>query len=240
MPSLKFFLNGSLAIVTGWEPTDGKFYSSDWYAGGKKPVDRSIGYQLGMLISKKIFSSSYYVATGIDMASYSLNNFRTTPAYDPRHISPNTIVYDTSYSDYTINNLQVPVYFQIPLSTRKIYFALRAGTVNDFTYSEAYTTVFSEKNGSQYNENHLTKRQSGIRYHSTKLHLGCDFEVKNEASRIIMMLSSGITTAPVASVRSNAYFLHYATVFFMSFGFGYCIDGNKNGGSRSGSTQKPD
>jgi|GEM_PF-5522953 len=222
-PGLKIFANVSLAIITGWEPENGTFYSKDWYEGGQQPHNFSAGFHYGIIISKRIFSSSFYIASGIEMSSYSMGSFRLKPAHDPRYTNSNITIYDTSYGGYTVNSFQVPLYFQVPLVTREIYFALRAGVVNDFIYADEYTIEYTQSGGSSPHSSSREVRSKGMRYGSARLHLGCDLESKKAESRLIVLFSSSLTSGPLVSNQQNKNFLRYGAVFSVTLGFGYCF-----------------
>lgn len=219
--SLKLLGNGSLVIVKGWEPKTGRFYSSNW--SDKDAVsDHSIGFQYGLIVSKRLFGSSFYLATGAALSSYIFNSFRTTSAPDLRQ--PHSSFTDVSYNGYELKALHIPVFFQIPLSKRKIYFSLRAGVFNDYTIIEKYNILYTEYNpGAHTSSQYEAFENSSFDFTATRLHIGLDFEFYVPDSRIIPFLSLNQVTGPLSKDITNKNFLRYSTAFSIAMGLGFGI-----------------
>ena len=117
--SLKIFISGSLSVVTGWKPTEGRLYSQDWYESDNVN-NCSIGMGFGLSVSKRIYRRTY-VSIGAANSRLQYDKFRTTPAPDPRY---GTILYDSSFVSYQINSLLVPLCIHLPLLTSPLLFRL--------------------------------------------------------------------------------------------------------------------
>jgi len=222
-PSMKIFLNVSPALLTGWDPDGGRLYSQDWYEH-EEANNKSGGFHCGIIAAKRIFSSAFFIATGAEWSSYGFGHFRLSPASDPRYSNPNNTTYDTSYGSYNLKSLHVPVYFQIPLTTKNIYFALRAGIVNDFSYAEEYTIYYKQFGGGNFENSAETIKNSGMQFNAMRFHTGCDLELRLPGKQFAVLFATSITSGPLSG-KSKEYFLSYNNVYSLTFGIGYFFKG---------------
>jgi hypothetical protein len=214
--SLKIFVSGSLCIVTGWKPTEGKLYSEDWY-DDSEVNNRSVGMGFGGYVSKRIYRSMY-VSAGVSNLRLQYDEFRTTPAPDPRYYP---ILYDSSFVSYRINSLLVPLCVHLPLLTSRTFISARLGIVAAFTTSETYSKRINEvTNGVQ--DNFLTPiENSAARYTGLMVNAGCDVEFRNTKGRVLLLLGTDYLSPYVSNASANKYFLKHGSVLSMRLGIGY-------------------
>jgi hypothetical protein len=216
-PSWKTYLHGSLQLLTGVQPTEGRFYSNDW-SEYEEPHVFTGGYQFGLNAAKRI-SKKIYLLSGVEISWFKLGKFRMSPAPDLRYTNPNATYYDTNFTDYSQVAMHVPVCILLPVLSNNANFVWQLGVVNDFTFSESYN-INCIKSGNGVEEYAaIPVRSKGMNYTATRLHASICFDsVKN---RTIVMFSSGINSSPIIINHGKENFLRYSFDFFFRIGAGY-------------------
>jgi hypothetical protein len=218
-PSWKTYLHGSLQLLTGVQPTKGRFYSNDW-SEHEEPHVFTGGYQFGLNAAKRV-SKKVYLLSGAEISWFKLGKFRMSAAPDLRYTNPNGTYYDTTYTDYSQAAMHVPVCIVLPVLSNNANFVWQLGVVNDFTFSESYN-VNCIKSGNGVEEYAaIPVSNNGINYTATRLHASIRFDsVKN---RTIVMFLSGINSSPLIINHEKENFLRYSFVFFFRLGVGYAF-----------------
>lgn len=213
---VKIFFSGSLSIVGGWEPSEGRFYSLDWY-GDAPPKKHSSGTGFGLTTGIKLLKRTYLL-TGIDFFNATFDKFRLSPAPDPRY---HPVIRDTIYGSYSRKVFSIPIGIQLPLLYNRTTIDAHIGAAGEFTYSESYQRFNSDtSNGYPYKMSQ-TFGSDVTRFTGTRIETGVDVEFRNVIGSVFCYLGINYTSPPIGNQQLEKYFLSYNSTISFRLGIGY-------------------